>query len=212
MAVSQLGVAYLEAQDFKNENEKLKRENADLKAQLARFSGYTQRTCDDTGRTEQTAATDEVDDDTQTHTQRSTDFSRNTKDLTSRSTRSRSRPARDEDTRTKVSTQVDKEISRLEKERADEALFSIEVPRSRKQKSENRSADRTDTKKKSNSGKQRVKRVVVEEVDVTDPVDTTTEEVTRHTRKSSQGEQDLTFLSFIDVSFHSVIFCMAVSH
>ena len=199
MAVSQLGVAYLEAQDFKNQNEKLRRENAELKSQLARSTNYTQRTREDTGRTEQTADTDEMDDDTQTHTQRSADVSRNTRDLTTRSVRSRSKPARDEDTRTKISTQVDKELSRLEKERAEEALFSLDVPRIRKQKSESRSADRAD-KKKSNTGK-RVKRVVVEEVDVTDPVETTTEEVTRHTKKSSQGEQDLTLLSFIDVSY-----------
>lgn len=199
MAVSQLGVAYLEAQDYKNQNDKLRRENAELKSQLARSTNYTQRTRDDTGRTEQTAPTDDVDDDTQTNTQRSADISRNMRDLTTRSTRSRSKPGRDEDTRSKISTQVDKEISRLEKERAEEALFSLDVPRTRKQKSESRSADRSD-KKKSNTGK-RVKRVVVEEVDVTDPVETTTEEVTRHTRKSSQGEQDLTLLSFIDVSY-----------
>ncbi|BCR83509.1 uncharacterized protein ACHE_10911A [Aspergillus chevalieri] len=196
MAVSQLGVAYLEAQEFKNQNEKLRRENAELKSQLARSTNYTQGTRDDTGRTEQSVATDEIDDDTQTNTQRSADVSRNTRDLTTRSTRSRLKPTRDEDTRSKISTQVDKEISRLEKERAEEALFSLDVPRTRKQKSESRSADRSD-KKKPNTGK-RVKRVVVEEVDVTDPVETTTEEVTRHTRKLSQGEQDLTLLSFID--------------
>lgn len=205
MAVSQLGVAYLESQDSKNENEKLKRENAELKSQLARFTSYTQKSRDDTGRSEQTAATDEVDeDDSQTQTQRSANLSRSTKDLTSKSTRSRSKPAREEETRAKVSTQVDKEISRLEKERADEALFSIDIPQSTRpskhDKSETRKAERTSSKKQSNTGKQRVKRVVVEEVDVTDPVESTTEDVTRHTRKSSQGEQDLTLLSFVDVS------------
>lgn len=205
MAVSQLGVAYLESQDSKNENEKLKRENAELKSQLARFTSYTQKSRDDTGRSEQTAATDEVDeDDSQTHTQRSANMSRSTKDLTAKSTRSRSKPTREEDTRTKVSTQVDKEISRLEKERADEALFSIDIPQStrpsKQDKSETRKAERPSSKKQSNTGKQRVKRVVVEEVDVTDPVESTAEDVTRHTRRSSQGEQDLTLLSFVDVS------------
>lgn len=200
MAVSQLGVAYLESQDSKNENEKLRRENAELRTQLARFTTVTQRSRDNTGRSEQTAATEEGDaDDSQVHTQRSSNVSRNTKDLTSRSTRSRSKPTRDEDTRSKVSNQVDKEISRLEKERAEEALFSIDFPRfaraSRQEKSE-----RADSRKQSNTGKHRVKRVVVEKFDVTDPVDTATEEVTRQTRKSSQGEQDLTLLSFIDVS------------
>lgn len=201
MAVSQLGIAYLETQDYKNENESLKRENAELKSQLARFSSSTQKSREDTGRSEQTYASDEEDgEDSQIHTQRSANMSRNTRDLTSKSTRSRSKPARDEDTRTKVSNQVDKEILRLEKERADEALFSIDVPRSRpSKKSENRQAGSTGSKKP-NTGKQRVKRVVVEEVDVTDPVDSGTEEVTKHTRKSSQGEQDLSFLSFVDVS------------
>ena len=206
MAVSQLGVAYLESQDSKNENEKLRRENAELRTQLLKFTSVEQRSRDDTSRSEQTAATEEGDaDDSQIHTQRSSNVSRNTKDLTpSRSTRSRSKPMRDEDTRNKVSNQVDKEISRLEKERAEEALFSIDFPRSARASRQEKSG-RADSRKQSNTGKQRVKRVVVEEVDVTDPADTATEEVTRQTRKSSQEEQDFTLLSFVDVSSTATI-------
>lgn len=210
MAVSQLGVAYLETQDYKNENESFKRENAELKSQLSRFASSTQKSRESTGRSEQTFASDEEDgEDSQIHTQRSDNVNRNTRDLTSKSNRSRSKPARDEDTRTKVSNQVDKEILRLEKERADEALFSIDVPRSRpSKKSENRQAESTGSKKP-NTGKQRVKRVVVEEVDVTDPVDSGAEEVTKHTRKFSQGEQDLSLLSFVDVSLLYLFFLLS---
>lgn len=199
MAVSQLGVAYLESQDSKNENEKLRRENTELRTQLSKFTTVKSRE-DTTGRSEQTVATDDGDvDDSQVYTQRSSNVSRNTKDQMSKNARaSRSKPVRDEDTRSKVSNQVDKEISRLERERAEEALFSIDFPQSgRVSKHDGRSGSR----KVSGNGKQRVKRVVVEEVDVTDPADTMTEEATRQTRRSSQGDQDLSLLSFVDVSF-----------
>lgn len=202
MAVSQLGVAYLESQDSKTENEKLRRENAELRTQLSKFVTLKSRE-DTTGRSEQTAATDDGDaDDSQVYTQRSSNVSRNTKDQMSKNARaSRSKPVRDEDTRSKVSNQVDKEISRLEKERAEEALFSIDFPQSGRVSKHDRSEGRSGSRKGSNTGKQRVKRVVVEEVDVTDPADTMTEEATRQTRRSSQGDNDLSLLSFVDVSF-----------
>ncbi|KAL4913226.1 hypothetical protein BDW62DRAFT_193008, partial [Aspergillus aurantiobrunneus] len=195
MAVSQLGVAYLESQDLKSENESLRQEVTELKARLAQLAPEDTRT-QDTAQSEQSTASDASAEDSHIDTRRST-----TKDATAKSTRSKSKSGRKEDSKSKVSTQVDKEISRLERERADEALFSIEVPRvressaSKKQKAA-RPRTSSQNKKQPNTGK-RVKRVVVEEVEVTDPVDTTAE-ATGHTRKSSAAEQDLTLLSFID--------------
>ncbi|KAI9931045.1 hypothetical protein MW887_010700 [Aspergillus wentii] len=206
MAVSQLGVAYLESQDIKNENQDLKQENAELKAQLTRLASFSQKNRDETFQSEQTSASEDADaEDSQVHTQRSANLSRTgTRDVTSKSTRSRSKHGRQEDSRAKISSQVDKEISRLEKERAEDELFSINLPRSSRpssskpEKSERKSHSSSGSSKKSNTGKQRVKRVVVEEVDVTDPVDSTIEDGTAHTKKFSGTDRDVTFLSFMD--------------
>ncbi|PWY86051.1 hypothetical protein BO70DRAFT_370135 [Aspergillus heteromorphus CBS 117.55] len=204
MAVSQLGVAYLETQELKSENENLRQENAGLKAQLTKILSSGSKNRDDTVDSEQSSLTDASDSDSQLDTQRSRNTGRSTKEVTSKSSRSRSKSARQEDSRAKVSTQVDKEISRLEQERADEALFSIDVPqyreklRAKAEKSKSRSqANDVNTKKQPNTGKQRVKRVVLEEVDVTEPVESTGE-VTGNTKKSSTTEEDLTLLSFVD--------------
>ncbi|KAL4885511.1 hypothetical protein BJY04DRAFT_205289 [Aspergillus karnatakaensis] len=194
MAVSQLGVAYLESQDLKSENESLRQENSDLKAQFGKLFAAA-KTQEDTAQSEQVTASDASTEDSQTDTRRST-----TKEVTSKSTRSKSRSGRKEDSKSRVSNQVDREISRLEKERADDALFSIEIPRVReststKKDKSSRRIGSSQTKKPS-SGK-RVKRVVVEEVEITEPLESTTE-ATGQTRKSSAAEQDLTLLSFID--------------
>ncbi|KAL3473540.1 hypothetical protein BJX99DRAFT_248848 [Aspergillus californicus] len=196
MAVSQLGVAYLESQDLKSENQSLRQEIAELRAQFAKLLPTGPREREDTGQSEQITASDASTEDSQTDTRRST-----TKDVTSKSLRSKSKSGRKEDSRSRVSNQVDREISRLEKERAEDALFSIELPRVRessgkKDKSSSRSRTSSAPARKPSSGK-RVKRVVVEEVEVTEPVDSTAE-ATGHTRKSSATEQDLTLLSFID--------------
>ncbi|PWY93488.1 hypothetical protein BO94DRAFT_554249 [Aspergillus sclerotioniger CBS 115572] len=205
MAVSQLGVAYLETQDLKGENESLRQEILDLKSQLTKILSAGPRNRDDTVDSELSSSlTDASDDDSQLDTQRSKHTSRSTREVTGKSSRSRSKAGRQEDSRAKVSTQVDKEISRLEKERAEEALFSLDVPQIReksrtkaeKSKSRSQTSD-VNSKKQSNTGKQRVKRVVVEEVDVTEPLESSGE-VTGNTRKSSATEQDLTLLSFVD--------------
>ncbi|RAQ70204.1 hypothetical protein COH20_001141 [Aspergillus flavus] len=194
MAVSQLGVAYLESQDLKNEIEDLRHENTELKSQLMKLAPFIAKKREETQQSEQTSASEASTEASQDNTH-SRNVSRGTKELTSKSTRSKT--GRREDSKARVSTQVDNEISRLEKERADEALFTIDVPRSKEPSSStSRSGQRSQTKK-SNTGKQRVKRVVVEEVDVTEPVDSTVE-ATGNTRKSSGAEQDLTLLSFID--------------
>ncbi|RAL16014.1 uncharacterized protein BO97DRAFT_431754 [Aspergillus homomorphus CBS 101889] len=203
MAVSQLGVSYLESQDLKNEVQTLRQENSDLKSQLAKLASGSDNH-DETFESEQTSATEISDDDSQLDTERSKNYSRSTKELTSKSSRSRSKGGRPGDSQARVSTQVDKEIARLERERAEEALFSLDLsqskdksrPRAEKSRSKPRTSD-APSKKQPTAGKRRVKRVVVEEVDVTDPVETTGD-ITNNTKKSSVAEQDLTLLSFVD--------------
>ncbi|PYH79388.1 hypothetical protein BO82DRAFT_288882 [Aspergillus uvarum CBS 121591] len=203
MAVSQLGASYLESQDLKNEVEALRQENTELQSQLVKLaSGLKDQ--EETYDSEQSSATEISDEDSQLDTQASRNLSRSTRDLTSKSSRSRSKPGRQGQSSTKISTQVDKEIARLERERAEEALFSLDLSqskeRSKSRAEKSRSKPRTSdaaSKKQSNTGKQRVKRVVVEEIDVSEPVDSTSE-VTNNTKKSSVAEQDLTLLSFVD--------------
>lgn len=193
-AISQLGAAYLETRELKAENEELRQENADLKSQLSRTSGRKAREHDTVESEASSAVSDDVDD-SQSYTERSGDVSRSTRDITSKSNRSTTRTRRQDDSRSKVSTQVDKEISRLEKQRADDALFSIEVPSSRRtsnskpsKSAASRSSESKSSRKQPNTSKQRVKRVVVE--DVTGP------EVSEQTKASS--ETDVTLLSVID--------------
>ncbi|OQE31162.1 hypothetical protein PENFLA_c002G09984 [Penicillium flavigenum] len=193
-AISQLGAAYLETRELKAENEELRRETAELRSQLSRSSGRKARE-QDTAESETSSAVSDDVDDSQLYTERSGDASRSTRDITSKSNRSTTRTRRHDDSRSKVSNQVDKEISRLEKERADEALFSIEMPSSRRTSTSkpskpavSRSFEPKSSRKQPNTSKQRVKRVVVE--DVTGP------EVSEQTKASS--ETDVTLLSVID--------------
>lgn len=179
---------------MKAENEALRQENNDLKSQLNRFSG--KRTEEDTLESDASYSASEAED-SQLYTEQSGDMSRSTKDVTSKSTRSNPRSKRQEESRAKVSTQVDKEISRLEKERAEEALFSLDMPTSKRGSSSKaakydipRHSESRSSKKQPNTGKQRVKRVVVE--DMSEPL-----EATQPTKASSE---DLTLLSVIDVS------------
>ncbi|KAJ5206881.1 hypothetical protein N7491_002486 [Penicillium cf. griseofulvum] len=189
-AISQLGAAYLETRELKAENEELRQENADLKSQINRLSGRKAREQDTVESEASSAGSDDVDD-SQLYTERSGDYSRSTRDITPKSNRSTTRTRRQDDSRSKVSTQVDKEISRLEKERADEALFSIEMRTSTSKPSKSavsRSSESKSSRKQPSTNKQRVKRVVVE--DVTGP------EVSEQTKASS--EADVTLLSVID--------------
>ncbi|KAJ5173004.1 hypothetical protein N7492_005597 [Penicillium capsulatum] len=192
-AISQLGIAYLESRELKDENEALRQENAALKEQAARSIRKNPR--EQETRDSQQSSSPSDADESQRYTEHSGDLSRSTKDLTSKSTRSESKARRQEESRAKISTQVDKEISRLEKERAEEALFTLDVPvpkRASKMKSDgNRNADSKNAKKQSNTSKQRSKRVVVD--DFSGPVD-----ITEATKASNV--EDLTLLSTIDVS------------
>ncbi|KAF9885827.1 hypothetical protein FE257_012299 [Aspergillus nanangensis] len=196
MAVSQLGVAYLESQDLKADNEDLRQEIAELKAQLAKLTSFPSKNREGTLQSEQASVTESSTDDSQGDTRRSATTTRGTKDLSKKSSRSRSKGRRQEDSRAMVSNQVDREISKLEKERAEEALFSIDMPRSRRSKSD-KLESRAPTRKQPNTGKQRVKRVVVEEIEVSEPIDSTAE-ATSNTRRSYGTEKDVTLLSFID--------------
>ena len=197
-AISQLGVAYLETRELKAENEELREGIAELKSQLARLS-HKRAPEQDTVESEASLSPSEADD-SQIYTERSTDYSRSTKDLTSKSARSNPRTKRQDDSRIKLSAQVDKEISRLEKERADEALFSLDPPipkrvsTSKSTKAElPRHSDNKTSRKQSNTGKQRVKRVVVE--DVSEHVETTQQS------KLPSDVEDVTLLSVIDVRY-----------
>ncbi|KAL4804234.1 hypothetical protein BDV18DRAFT_166077 [Aspergillus unguis] len=195
MAVSQLGVVYLESQDLKSENEALKQEVLKLKAKFVQMFPEGRRTQEDTAQSEESNGSEGSAEDSQVDTRLST-----TRDATGKSSRSKSRSGRKEDTKSRVSSQVDRELSRLERERADEALFSIELPRVRESKKQKSTRPRSSSvqNKKSNTGK-RVKRVVVEEVELSEPVDSTAEATaTGQSRKSSVTDQDLTLLSFID--------------
>lgn len=196
-AISQLGVAYLETRELKIENEGLRQENMDLRSQLSRFSSGKTRE-QDTGDSEAVSSASEVED-SQMYTDRSGDMSRSTRDLTSRSARSNPKNRRQDESRSKISTQVDKEIHRLERERAEEALFSIDVPTpkrtsgSKKYRSEApRVSESKSARKQPNTSKQRVKRVVLE--DVSEPI-----EATEQSRAPSDVDE-LTLLSIIDVS------------
>lgn len=206
VAISQLGVAYLDSQQLKEENQALKREIAELKSGAMRGGAANRKNKDeDTRRTEQTDATEEDSlDDSEVLTRRTADTSRSTKDLTSRSARSRSKPQQEKSS-AKISSQVDDELYRLDKERAEEALFSLDLSRPRRPsalpETSSDSQPRPSTgkaDKKPNTGKQRKKRVIVEEVDVSEPVDVTTDDATGHSRKSAQTEEDVTMLSFMD--------------
>lgn len=205
-AISQLGVAYLETRELKAENEALRQENSDLKTQLSRVSGKKTNERDTLESDASFSASE--GEDSQMHTERSGDMSRSTRDLTSRSTRSNPKSKRQEDSRAKVSTQVDKEISRLEKERAEEALFSLDVPTSKRGSASKaskhegpRHSESKSSRKQPNTSKQRVKRVVVE--DLSGPFDATQQS------KASSEVDDLTLLSVIDVSSCHAHLCLA---
>ncbi|KAJ5681910.1 uncharacterized protein N7477_001850 [Penicillium maclennaniae] len=192
-AISQLGVAYLETRELKIENEQLRQENAELKSQLPRYSGKKAQEQEMQEIEASFSASDA--EESQIYTERSGDMSRSTRDITSRSTRSN---RRQEESRAKVSSQVDKEIGRLEKESAEEALFSLNVPDERRSSSKiarselPRHSELKNARKQSNTSKQRSKRVMMEEK--SGPVD-----VTEQTRASSEAE-DLTLLSVIDTN------------
>ncbi|KAJ5225321.1 hypothetical protein N7468_006546 [Penicillium chermesinum] len=190
-AISQLGVAYLETRELKAENEALRAENAELRSQISRYAG---RKSHEQDVESEASVTGSDVDDSQGYTERSGDMSRSTKDLTAKSSRSNLKSRRRDDSRARVSTQVEKEISRLEKERAEEELFSINVPTPKRPSASKSAKSGTKTSKKQpNTSKQRIKRVVVE--DASEPL-----EATEQSKTASADAIDLTLLSVVDES------------
>ncbi|CEJ55578.1 hypothetical protein PMG11_01829 [Penicillium brasilianum] len=187
-AISQLGVAYLETRELKAENDQLREENANLRSQLARVSGKSRD--QEVSETDSSISGSDPDDSNVY----STDVSRSTRNLTSKSSRNNLKSKHQDDSRAKISTQVDKEISRLEKERAEEALFSIDMPTSKRTSaSKSGKSGRSESKgsrKQPNTSKQRVKRVILEDI-------SSAVESTEQTKGSTEVE-DLTLLSVID--------------
>lgn len=191
-AVSQLGIAYLHTQDVKAENDSLRRENADLKAQLAKLTALLQKLIGQDTDTRRSATGDwttdgDTGDVTADSTHRSNDQSR-----------SRERQAT-EGSRARISSQIDKVMAKIEKERQEAELFDLAKPSrssQHKARSEERKSSSAREKKQPNTGKQRVKRVIVEDVDVTDRV--AEENPTEEVRSQAAEDKDVTFLSFMD--------------
>jgi len=209
MAVSQLGVAYLNSQELKSENEKLRRENAELRAQLAKLTSLTRASTknEDTSRsreqnhTEQSVVEEEDSDDSQIQTRQTVETTGQDQEQSpSKNVRQKAKTGARNDSRAKVSSQVDKELSRIEKERQDEALFSLDLPypsrtstAPRSANAESRSKSETATaKKQPNTSRQRTKKVIVEEVSVSEPLNVNVRGATE------EADQDITMLSFID--------------
>ncbi|KAL1850850.1 hypothetical protein Plec18170_006687 [Paecilomyces lecythidis] len=202
MAVSQLGVAYLNSQDLKTENESLREENAELKAQLTKLLSFARK---GKARDEGTAGSergsdDEAANDEEMYTRQSADTTRQSFEEQRKNAVGGSSSTKRQGSQSKVSKQIDQEISRLEKEQQDDALFSLDVARSSRVGSTSKPSKATtrprevSQTKKPNTSKQRVKRVVVEDVDVTEPTSVNTED----TRDQAGADEDLTLLSFID--------------
>lgn len=210
-AVSQLGVAYLNAQDYKKENEALRKENAELRAQIAKLTSLVQKMGGHDGDTRHSMAADNSDD-SQIYTQRSVESTRRSREQS----RNQDRGSRTAPPEARISSQIEKEISKIEKERQDEELFSLNLSQPTRTSAHLKSSQSTshaktecsESKKQPNTGKQRVKRVIVEEANTSEPLDVNVDNLTEDTRNQTSADQDVTFLSFIDVSCHNtLLFC-----
>jgi hypothetical protein len=172
-----------------------------MKAQLARLSALSRELAghEDTGQT--TSITIDTNVDDPIYTQRTVDSTRRARERSHGDRRSKTGPA--DDPRAKISNQIDKEMLKIEKKRQDEELFSLSLSqpthvstRKVSKPASHAKTENTDSRKLPNTGKQRVKRVIVEDVDFTDP--TQTELPTEDVRSQVAADKDLTILSFID--------------
>jgi chromosome segregation ATPase len=217
-AVLQLGIAYLNSQDLKLEYETLKTENAELRAQLEKLNGFTQDLPEEPESRQVTRQTQSdvdamVDSESETnrqhYTQRSLASSRRQGEISTKKTQDkRLQTEFQSNSHTRISNQIDKEMSRIEMsriEKQDETLFSFDIypgrsSMSRSAKSNgNAISEANMDKKQPNTSKQRTKRVIVGDHDESENVDMD-DVVTEDGANETGKDQDLTLLSFIDVS------------
>jgi Centrosome microtubule-binding domain of Cep57/Centrosome localisation domain of PPC89 len=202
-AVTQLGVAYLNTQDTKRENENLKKENAELKSHVSKLSTLVRQFAGNDTTTQSLPKTQQNTE----HITISTDNNEGYPQRTSGSTRARGQSKEQnqcvpDDPQSRVLGMVEREISRMEKERQDEDLFSLNLsrPATANQESATRStapfrSGETERRKLPNTGKQRIKRVIVEEADTTELF---TEDIRDDVKSQTGADKDFTLLSFID--------------
>lgn len=201
-AISQLGVAYLSSQELKAENHSLREENEKLKRHLAKFLGGDSQNLkwhgEDTARSQETSQSD--GQTTTGHVEEATE----SEYATQQNRKQRSSTSKRDKSRTKISSQINEQLSKLNKQQEDDSLFSIDMPSLRPQsRNQSKNPMKSASEKKSNTGKQRAKKVVVEDIETSD--DDSEGEVEAmtggtKTRSEADQDQDLTFLSFIDVS------------
>lgn len=208
-AVTQLGVAYLNTQETKRENEVLRKENAELRAQVNKLTALTRELIGNETNTHQSLPKDQLETD---HVTMSTDPNEGNTQKTSGSTRARRQSkeqavrmidASRDDPESRVLERVEKEISRLERQRQDDELFSLNLSRPTTANFESatkstmpyKSGEGENSRKIPNTGKQRIKRVILEEADTTENF---TEDLQEETKNHTGAGQDFTLLSFID--------------
>ncbi|KAK2761302.1 hypothetical protein FQN54_001824 [Arachnomyces sp. PD_36] len=210
-AVSQLGIAYLSSQELKAENHALVEENEKLKRQLAKLLGGNSRKSaqheEDTARSQETdrqMTTRDVGDATESNYaihQSITERSQR-EGARSRSAKHRSQTPAPSRSQAKISNQINEQLSKLDKQQEDDSLFSLDLPSLRPQSgSKGKMPVKASHEKKPNTGKQRVKKVVVEDIETSDEdSEDDMEAVTGELKTRSEGvqDQDMTVLSFID--------------
>ena len=216
-AVSQLGVAFFSSQELKTNNDQLKDQNEKLRRQLSKLlDGDTRKSRrheDNTARSQERDYTDRQSTTkdvagitgSEYATHQSIDEHRQSLKDRSGSTRQRSQPSVPDEPRHRVSGQIDEQISKLNRVQEDDSLFSIDLPSilpsalSKRPNANSNSTSKKPAPKKPNTGKQRAKRVVVEDIETDEDDEGDMEAVTGEVGTQPDADQDLTFLSFIDV-------------
>lgn len=244
-AVAQLGVAYYTSEELKSENEMLRKENADLRAQLSQLAAdrksEAQRWANKEAnflekakqREEEVQKIREMTKKIwDSRMQKNEEFDvapsvsrkKSGADLRRRVEGSshRGEPGKSDgrisrkNASAKISGQINDELSRIATRQQDEALFSLDLETlthpmttsetvARKElpsPTKRNSSKPSQSRKLDENGQQRVKRVVVESVDDSDDSQSNVEVETGPVPSTlnANTSQDLTFLTFIDVS------------